>query len=80
MNFCCYFSIILASDHQRRLEQPCHPATFLFTVVGTTGFLGVLAGRLPGFQGTKDKGSTIVAVDYAHRSFFHSCLMRWLLQ
>ncbi|KAI8531928.1 hypothetical protein RHMOL_Rhmol11G0174200 [Rhododendron molle] len=28
-------------------------AAFLFTVVGTTGFVGVLAGQLPGFNGKK---------------------------
>lgn len=27
-------------------------AAFLFTVVGTTGFLGILAGQLPGVAST----------------------------
>ncbi|KAI7990362.1 Alpha-mannosidase I MNS5 [Camellia lanceoleosa] len=62
LNLCCYFSIILASDQQRRLEQPCQPAAFLFTVVGTTGFLGVLLGLLgtmvPGIKTGRRKRAT----------------------
>ncbi|GFY80304.1 hypothetical protein Acr_01g0001130 [Actinidia rufa] len=39
----------------KKRREPCNPklmqAAFLFTVVGTTGFLGVLAGQLPGDWG-----------------------------
>lgn len=38
--------------HSRGLISLTMQAAFLFTVVGTTGFLGVLAGQLPGVSPT----------------------------
>ena len=43
-----YFTWLLHFDHLLMDFCLLMQAAFLFTVVGTTGFLGVLAGQLPG--------------------------------